>query len=236
MKTPHSKWADHYDSTYELSFGAMYEVITQATLEQVQLNVIPPAKIIDFGAGTGRLTIPLAKCGYQVTAVEPCIEMLNKLIEKSGELSINSFNGKTEGYYSSDKFDMALSVFTVISYLLDDDSLYKSLQAMSESLLPGGYLLIDIPSLNLFQSYSVINSLIKRNVVITPTSNNLFTYNENTILFKNDTQISFNDSFQIKYWDEMQILDLLSNNFIIKEKLSGILNNSGSSYFLLIKK
>jgi len=45
-------------------------------------KVQPPAKIVDFGAGTGRLSIPLSRKGFDVTAVEPCENMLNQLKRK----------------------------------------------------------------------------------------------------------------------------------------------------------
>ncbi len=235
MTIPHEKWAQYYDHTYELTFGNAYQTLTSASLQNIRLNVTPPAKIIDFGAGTGRLTIPLAQQGYHVTAVEPCREMLNILVEKSSDLPINSYHGKIEDYHTQEQFDMALSVFTVISYILDEESLNKSFHAISNSLIKGGYLLIDIPSANLFQSYSVATTLIKRNVVITSEKNDLFTYTENTTIFNNNGNTSFNDTFTIRYWNKQYILKLLSDNFIIKEKVSGILNNSGTDYYLLVK-
>lgn len=236
MKTPHSSWAEYYDKAYELSFGNIYKEFTDATIECIKNIIKPPSKIIDFGAGTGRLTIPLTKLGYQVTAVEPCQEMLNKLICKSNGLDINIINCKMEDYESVEKFEMALSVFTVILYIQDDYFLRKSFQAITDSLFQNGFLLLDIPSRSLFQNYCIENSLIKRQVTTTPSGNNLYIYNEDTTIFYENSTISYHDSFQIKYWEENYILNILSNNFIVEEKLCGFLNSSGSTYYLLRKK
>ena len=68
MTTPHSSWAQHYDAAYA-SFGEIYEALTTVTVRNVVKIQPPPARIIDFGAGTGRLSLPLAKEGYSVSAV-----------------------------------------------------------------------------------------------------------------------------------------------------------------------
>jgi ubiquinone/menaquinone biosynthesis C-methylase UbiE len=41
-----------------------------ATLLEI-LNIVPPATVIDIGAGTGSYAVELAKQGYQILAVEP---------------------------------------------------------------------------------------------------------------------------------------------------------------------
>lgn len=57
---PHSSWADVYDLAYQRSFGEFYNHLTDATVEMIVGRIRPPARIVDFGAGTGRLSIPLA--------------------------------------------------------------------------------------------------------------------------------------------------------------------------------
>ena len=47
---------------------------------------------------------------------------------------------------------MALCVFTVLLYLLDEEALEQSLEAAFRALRSGGTLLIDIPSKALFRS------------------------------------------------------------------------------------
>ena len=74
MIGPHASWAGIYDLVYEESFGQFYEALTDTTIDQIKKTVHPPASIVDFGAGTGRLSIPLATSGYMITAVEPCRE------------------------------------------------------------------------------------------------------------------------------------------------------------------
>lgn len=51
-------------------------------------TVIPNgAKVMDFGCGDGRVAIPLAGLGYEVTAVDSSQRMLDRLTERAPELT-----------------------------------------------------------------------------------------------------------------------------------------------------
>ena len=64
--TPHDAWAEVYDLVYAEEFGGFLDGLTDRTLELVCSLAKPPAAVADFGAGTGRLAIPLASAGYQI--------------------------------------------------------------------------------------------------------------------------------------------------------------------------
>jgi SAM-dependent methyltransferase len=48
----------------------------------------PPSRIVDVGAGTGHLAIPLARAGARVVAVEPARAMLAVCAERLGDLAM----------------------------------------------------------------------------------------------------------------------------------------------------
>lgn len=51
-------------------------------------TVIPAgAKVLDFGCGDGRVAIPMAELGYEVTAVDASQRMLDRLSERAPELT-----------------------------------------------------------------------------------------------------------------------------------------------------
>jgi precorrin-6B methylase 2 len=81
-RNPHSSWAEVYDLAYHRSFGEFYNELTIATIRVIKDRIRSSGSIVDFGAGTGRLSIPLADDGFEVTAVEPCREMLDQLKRK----------------------------------------------------------------------------------------------------------------------------------------------------------
>ena len=126
---PHSSWADVYDLVYEHSFRNFYHELTNVTLSVIEDRVNSNSRIVDFGAGTGRLSIPLSKKGFDVVAVDPCEEMLAQLKQKQQNGKLQTICLKMENFTTDDKFDVALCVFTVLLYLLDEKSLLKALSA-----------------------------------------------------------------------------------------------------------
>lgn len=91
MKTnwDYSKLASFYDRRPDYSTEA---------LDKLFSVVNPPRdkKIADIGAGTGKLTVPLLKRGYQVVAVEPNDEMRKKGMSNTAGAKVKWLEGKAE--------------------------------------------------------------------------------------------------------------------------------------------
>jgi 2-polyprenyl-3-methyl-5-hydroxy-6-metoxy-1,4-benzoquinol methylase len=96
------------------SSGSSIERLTDLTIQEIGCIVSPPASIVDFGAGTGRLSIPLAGAGYQVTAVEPSGPMLDQLRKAPASLDITSIKSTMQDFSTEARFDLAICVFTVV--------------------------------------------------------------------------------------------------------------------------
>jgi 2-polyprenyl-3-methyl-5-hydroxy-6-metoxy-1,4-benzoquinol methylase len=58
----------------------------------------PPARVLDVGAGTGSLSLPLARLGYQVTALDLSLGMLERLRLRAADegLGIEIVEGRAE--------------------------------------------------------------------------------------------------------------------------------------------
>ena len=52
----HESWAHVYDEVYRRSFGTFYTDFTNVTLDVVYEHIFHGGHIVDFGAGTGRLS------------------------------------------------------------------------------------------------------------------------------------------------------------------------------------
>lgn len=235
MNLPHAAWAQHYDAVYELSYGRFYDWMTRVTCEQIEKVIPPPARLVDFGAGTGRMSIPLAQAGYQITAVEPCREMLLQLEQKAekSKVKVETFLGRMDEFHTEQPFDLAICVFTVLLYILDDETLQFSFQSVADCLKPGGFFLVDVPNESMFQSGRIKDGRVDREMIITPRGNNLYLYEENTTLETG----SYSDSFFIKYWPAARVRKCLSDaGFVLYKDLSGPMKRSGCAYFLMQKK
>lgn len=238
MAQPHSSWADVYDLAYEHSFGEFYNQLTEVTIQVIAERVHPPAKIVDFGAGTGRLSIPLAEQGFEVTAVDPCSGMLKQLERKSHQGTLHTVNSKMEDFTGDGSFDMALCVFTVLLYLLDENSLNKALIAAHTSLKPGGFLLIDIPSRAIFSSYSRDDHLIKRTVSVINQTGNIYSYQEDMkVKLQDGRESRYQDTFSIRYWPPELVMKALQEGvgFVLEADLTHRFSGSGSHYYIMKK-
>lgn len=236
MSTPHSSWASSYDLIYEKSFGSIYERLTEVTLSQIQGIQSPPCDLVDFGAGTGRLSIPLSTLGYRVTAVEPCNEMLIELKRKQGSGEVICRALKMQDFDAESKFDIATCVFTVLIYLLDEESLKKSIAAASRALRSGGVLLLDIPSRAVFNNLTVSVQGCLRKIKVQPIEGDLYNFSENTELEVDGQTIEAKDSFRVRYWSpKLVISHLQEEGFELVEDVSRNFVGTGSSYFLFRK-
>ena len=65
MTQAHDNWGSLYDHVYEQTYGDFYRDLTVETLDQIN-QILPSGTIIDYGAGTGRLSIPLSNQGFKV--------------------------------------------------------------------------------------------------------------------------------------------------------------------------
>ena len=235
MTTPHSSWALHYDEAYRRSFGDFYDALTEATVECIATIQPQPARVVDFGAGTGRLALPLARAGYSVVAVDPCAEMLAVLRSKAAKesLRIETVCCRMQDDFQPPSFDLAVCVFTVLLYLLDEAALIASFQRAAAVLRPGGRLLFDIPSKLLFHSYSRTAPDFVREVRVIPETDVLFRYNEEIRVLEDNQWVNYTDSFQIRHWEQSHILNALEKaGFSLEKDLSGQFTGSGSQYFL----
>jgi len=164
---PHDSWAEYYDCVYKLAYGDVHQRFTDQTLRVIDGLVSPPARIVDFGAGTGRLAIPLAQLGYRVAAVEPSAEMCRVLRAKAAagvEAAVASacvacqpssipaeqrhpvgvavFTQSICRPFAGSGFDLGLCVFTVLNYLVEEDALRQSATVAASAIRPGGRLLV----------------------------------------------------------------------------------------------
>ena len=171
LTRPHDTWAEWYDVVYDACFGDTFAWLTEATLNTVLTKATAGARIVDFGAGTGRLAIPLARLGFRVHAVEPSGPMLSQLVAKSAReadpIAITTEQIDIQSYTGRGEFDVALCVFTVLIYVTTVPELRAALKAMSDALRPGGLLLIDLPDPSVFESFTADTKDVFRIVRIT---------------------------------------------------------------------
>ena len=121
--------------------------------------------VLEFGAGSGRVTIPLAKEGHFIDAVDLSIEMLgslNKKIENDRFLNshIRPILDNMCGFVSNKKYDAIIIPLTSFNYLLTDYEQEKCLLSIKNNLLDDGFAIIELLSTKTFLDTNKSEDLI----------------------------------------------------------------------------
>ena len=115
----------------------------QSILEKYQVQV---ATILDLGCGTGNITIPLSKMGYEMTGVDLSEDMLSIADGKAFEQkqNIKWIQGDMSGFSIKNAFDAIISCCDCVNYILETEDILKVFQNAYTSLREGGVFTFDI--------------------------------------------------------------------------------------------
>jgi SAM-dependent methyltransferase len=98
--------------------------------------------IVEWGAGTGRIAIPLTGAGFEVTAVELSEKMVEKGREKGAE--VEWVHGDMRSVELGRRFKLAVCAFNSFLCLSSVDDALAFLRNAREHLEPGGLLGIEV--------------------------------------------------------------------------------------------
>lgn len=103
------------------------------------------AKILELCCGTGRLTLPIAKAGYNICGVDYTSSMLEQAKMKASEagLDINFVEADIRTLSLQEKFDLIFIPFNSIHHLYKNEDLFKALDRVRNHLKEGGLFLLD---------------------------------------------------------------------------------------------
>ncbi|MER6274780.1 MULTISPECIES: class I SAM-dependent methyltransferase [unclassified Streptomyces] len=101
-------------------------------------------RALEFGVGTGRIALPLARRGVEVHGIELSRAMLRRLRDKPGGGAI----GVTVGDFASAKvdgvFSVAYLVYNTIMNLTSQDAQVDCFRNAAEHLAPGGCFVVEV--------------------------------------------------------------------------------------------
>ena len=103
------------------------------------------SKILDMACGSGRHSIILAKKGFDVTAIDISQRLISdaKTNANQNDVKINFILSDILKFQTSDRFKLALNLFTSIGYFESDDDNFQVILNAYQFLDKGGYFVID---------------------------------------------------------------------------------------------
>ena len=111
--------------------------------------------VLELGCGTGRVTVPLAKSGFDVVGVDNSAAMLalarshvarSDLAGRSGSGSVLLMQMDVQAIEWTDRFALALFPLNGFLHLTKVADQVAALCGIHRALLPGGWLIVDLPN------------------------------------------------------------------------------------------
>jgi SAM-dependent methyltransferase len=107
-------------------------------------------QILELGAGSGRVTVPLARDGHHVVALDQSEAMLGRLRDRVAHLPpaaarrITPVIGDLRTFTVSGRFPLVIAAFNVIEHLYTRGEITACLQRIAAHLAPGGAFVFDV--------------------------------------------------------------------------------------------
>ena len=142
------------DATYGDAFADVYDDWYQgvsdvdATCELV-VELLPGpggdrrGRVLELGAGTGRLAVPLAERGLEVTALDASAAMLERLRQRDGAGRVRLVHGDMVADAPAGPFDVVLVAYNTLFNLLSAERQAACFDAVAARLAPDGALLVE---------------------------------------------------------------------------------------------
>jgi cyclopropane fatty-acyl-phospholipid synthase-like methyltransferase len=145
-------WWENFFHGVALDFwrAAMSEEQTRAEADfiQKQLQLSARSRVLDVPCGNGRLSIELARRGFQLTGVDFAGEFIDeaKLKSSAGGVVVDFHERDMRDLTWIGEFDGAFCFGNSFGYLNDDENA-DFLQTLSQTLKPGARFILDAPAI-----------------------------------------------------------------------------------------
>jgi len=129
-------FADVYDDWYAAPADTEACVAALARLAEGR-------PVLELGAGTGRLAIPLAEQGLPVVALDGSAEMLTRLAAKPGGDRVRCHVGDMGSELPSGPFGLVFVAVNTFFGILGAEAQGRAMRHVTERLMPGGRFVIE---------------------------------------------------------------------------------------------
>lgn len=128
-------WADFYDATFSGVDEEMVDLLAR--------HAGSPPRALELAIGTGRVALPLAERGVEVSGVDISEEMVAKLREKPGGEAIQVTIGNFKDVPVDRTFPLIYLPFNTLFGLLSQEEQVECFSNVAVHLEPGGRFILD---------------------------------------------------------------------------------------------
>lgn len=133
-----------YSKYYDLLYADKKYDVEANYISSIITNYQPNCKkILELGSGSGNHAFFFSKMGFEVHGIELSEDMV-QLSKRKNILNFHPRAGNIIDFKISQKFDVAISLFHVISYLNDNKSLVSCFNTVNKHLNLGGIFIFDV--------------------------------------------------------------------------------------------
>jgi SAM-dependent methyltransferase len=137
-------WNEDAARSYDTPGDGMFSDEVLGPTVDVLSELAAGGRAVEFAVGTGRVAIPLAESGVDVSGIELSHAMIARLREEVDESRIPVVRGDMATASAGTGFALAYLVFNTISNLLTQDEQVECFANAARHLRPGGCFVIEL--------------------------------------------------------------------------------------------
>ena len=138
MSSIFKKYATYYDLYYQ---SKDYQKEAEFILSLAADHAPPPNTLLDMGCGTGRHMNEFCQSGLNCDGFDQSLDMIESAKKRYPKLNI--VQGNLTSFRNSKKYDLVVSLFAVMGYLVSNKDLIAGFRTASEHLKSGGLFIFD---------------------------------------------------------------------------------------------
>lgn len=135
---------DQYGDAMASAFDDLYPPYdVPSVIARIERLSSPPARVVDFGVGTGRTAIPMALRGYEVLGIDVSQKMLSRLAEKDVAGSVDLLHDDFTQVRGDARFDLCTILKSALFMVEGRDGRSRTFAAAHSFLRAGGLLILE---------------------------------------------------------------------------------------------
>jgi SAM-dependent methyltransferase len=148
MTTVQEHYDEHLGPIYAWMAGGIEAAFERGTAELDAIGAHPSngGVAVDLGAGFGMHSIPLARRGFDVVAIDACSVLLDELSRQAGALPVRAIRDDLLSFprHLSTQPDLVLCMGDTLTHLPDEESVVRLIATVAESLGEGGRFVVTL--------------------------------------------------------------------------------------------